>query len=293
MQKIACCSTMKKKLEHQGFIPTEDHSPVFKEWGRPIYVYMKWTQKQIVSEKGSHRIMCTKWTYRYSHWYSYGYIWYSYRLEGYTVTSLGSKLQEARDLFILCTAISPTGFPDGSVVKNSPAMQETQETQLQSPGWEYPLGEEMATYSSILAWEIPWTEEPGGLQSRGSQKSWTWLSNWAGTHITDTQNWMCSTSVQFSSVARSCPTLCNPINRSTPGFPVHHQLPEFTQTYVHQVGDAIQPSHPLSSPSPPAPNPSQHQDLFQWVNSMHEVAKVLKFQPQHQSFQWTPRTDLL
>ena len=67
----------------------------------------------------------------------------------------------------------------------------------------------------------------------------------------------------FSSVAQSCPTLCDPMNRSTPGLPVHHQLPEFTQTHVHRVGDAIQPSHPLSSPSPPAPNPSQHQSLFQ------------------------------
>ena len=70
-------------------------------------------------------------------------------------------------------------------------------------------------------------------------------------------------SVQFSSVAQSCPTLCDPMNHSTPGLPVHHQLPEFTQTLVHQVGDAIQPSHPLSSPSPPAPNPSQHHGLFQ------------------------------
>ena len=71
-------------------------------------------------------------------------------------------------------------------------------------------------------------------------------------------------SVQFSSVAQSCPTLCNPMNRSTPGLPVHYQLPDFTQTHVHRVSDAIQPSHPLSSPSPPAPNPSQHQRLFQW-----------------------------
>ena len=97
----------------------------------------------------------------------------------------------------------------------------------------------------------------------------------------------------FSSVAQLCPTLCDPINCSTPGLPVHHQLPEFTQTQAHWVGDAIQPSHPLSSPSPPAPNPSQHQGLFQWVISLHEVAKVLEFQLQHQSFQWTPRTDLL
>ena len=100
-------------------------------------------------------------------------------------------------------------------------------------------------------------------------------------------------SVQFSSVTQSCLTLCYPMNHSTPGLPVHHQLPEFTQTHVHQVGNAIQPSHPLSSPSPPAPNPSQHQGLFQWVSSSHEVAKVLAFQLQHQSFQWTPKTDLL
>ena len=70
-------------------------------------------------------------------------------------------------------------------------------------------------------------------------------------------------SVQFSLVTQSCLTLCDPINRSTPGLPVHHQLREFTQTHVHQVGDAIQPSHLLSSPSPPAPNPSQHQGVFQ------------------------------
>ena len=84
--------------------------------------------------------------------------------------------------------------------------------------------------------------------------------------------------LQFSSVTQSCPTLCDPMNRSTQGLPVQHHLPEFTQTQVHQVGDAIQPSHPLSSPFPPAPNPSQHQSLFQWVNSSHEVAKELEFQ---------------
>ena len=100
-------------------------------------------------------------------------------------------------------------------------------------------------------------------------------------------------SVQFSSVTQLCLTLCDPMNRSTSGPPVHHQHPEFTQTHAHRVGDAIQPSHPLSSPSPPAPNPSQHQGLFLWVNSLHEVAKVLEFQLQHQSFQWIPRTDLL
>ena len=83
------------------------------------------------------------------------------------------------------------------------------------------------------------------------------------------------------------------MNRSTPVLPVHHQLPEFTRTHVHRVSNAIQPSHPLLSPSPPAPNPSQHQSLFQWVNSSHEVAKVLEFQLQHQSFQRNPRAHLL
>ena len=98
---------------------------------------------------------------------------------------------------------------------------------------------------------------------------------------------------QFSSVSKSCPTPCDPIDCSTPGFPVHHQLPEFTQTHFHQVGDAIQPSHPLSCPSTLAFNLSQHQGLFQWVTSSHQVAKVLEFQLQHQSFQWIFRTDFL
>ena len=99
--------------------------------------------------------------------------------------------------------------------------------------------------------------------------------------------------LQFSSVAHLCPTLCNPMNRSTSGLPLHHQLPEFTQTHVHWVGDAIQPSHPLMSPSPPVFNLSQHQGLFKWVSSLHQVAEVLEFQLQHQSFQmntqdWSP-----
>ena len=89
---------------------------------------------------------------------------------------------------------------------------------------------------------------------------------------------------QFSSLAQSGRTLCDPMNCSTPGLPVHHQLPKLMQTHDHRVGDAIQPSHPLSSPSPPAPNPSQHQGLFQWVNSSHELAKILELQLQHQSF---------
>ena len=97
----------------------------------------------------------------------------------------------------------------------------------------------------------------------------------------------------FSSVqSLSRVQLCDLINHSSPGLPVHHQLPESTQTHVHWVGDAIQPSHPLSSPSPPAINLSQHQGLFKWVSSLHQVTKVLEFQLQHQSFQWTSKIDL-
>ena len=90
-------------------------------------------------------------------------------------------------------------------------------------------------------------------------------------------NFLLDTSVQFSSVAQSCPTLCDPMDYSTPGLPVHHQLPEFTQTPVHWVGDAIQPCHPLLPPSPPAFNLSQHQGLFKWVSSSYQAAKVFEF----------------
>ena len=93
--------------------------------------------------------------------------------------------------------------------------------------------------------------------------------------------------IQFSSVAQSCLTLCDPMNHSTPGLPVHHQLLESTQTHAHWVGDAIWPSYPLSSPSPPALSLFQHQGLFKWVSSSHQVAKVLEFQLQHPSFQCT------
>ena len=142
------------------------------------------------------------------------------------------------------------GFPDGLVVKNLPA--NAGDAGSESLGLGDPLEKEMATHSSILAWEIPWTEEPGNPW--GCEES---------DIIEQLNNSINKINTQFSSVTRSCPTLCNPINRSTPGLPVHHQLPESTQTHVHQVSDAIQPSHPLSSLSPPDPNPSQHQGLFQ------------------------------
>ena len=96
----------------------------------------------------------------------------------------------------------------------------------------------------------------------------------------------------FSSVTQSCPTLCDPMNSSMPGLPIHHQLPESTQTHVHLVDDAIQPSHYLPSPYPSVLSLSQHQGLFQQVSSSNQVAKVLELQLQHQSVQWTPRSDL-
>ena len=167
---------------------------------------------------------------------------------------------------------------------------------------------------SIFAWRIPWIEEPGRLQWGCKELETTerlqfhfsfsllHLVFLVGKHcfffFFSFRSWLyhpipfwlvmfllqnpliilwknpCISSVQFSSVAQSCLTLRNPMNSSTPGLPVHHHLPEFTQTHIHRVGDVIQPSHPLSSPSPPAPN----QSLCQWVNSSHEVAKVLEFQ---------------
>ena len=162
----------------------------------------------------------------------------------------------------------------------------------------------MATHSSILAWEIFWTEKPGGLQSMDTQKIWTQISKWtAATNAFPRllTTWLTLgklfqegithqsffppgiellyiSSAQFSSVTQPCLTHCDPMNGSTPGLPAHHQLPEFTQTHVHRVGDAIQLSYPLPSPFPPTPNPSQHQSLFQWVNSSQEVAKGLEFQ---------------
>ena len=138
-----------------------------------------------------------------------------------------------------------TGYPPqyswaslvAQLVKNPPVMRETWVGKI--PGLGRSLEKGKVTHSSTLAWRILWT-----LQSR--------MPLSLSLH-----------SVQFSSVAQSCPTLCNPMNHSTTGLPVHHQLREFSQTHVHRVSDAIQPSHPLSSPSPPAPNPSQHQSLFQ------------------------------
>ena len=149
--------------------------------------------------------------------------------------------------------------------------------------------------------EFEWTpgvgDGQGGLvccSSWGHKESdmTEWL-NWTELKCIWNFNKIDSSSVralQFSSVTQSCPTLCNPMNCSMPGLPVHHQVPESTQTHVLWVSDVI-PT--ISSPSSPALNISQHQGLFKWGSSLHQVAKVLEFQLQHQTYQWTPRTDLL
>ena len=150
------------------------------------------------------------------------------------------------------------------MVKHLPTMWETW---VWSLGWEDPLEKEMATHSSSLAWKIPWTKDPGRLQFWGSQRVG---HDWA-------------TSLSLS--------LCDIMDCSTLGFPVLHYLPEFAQTHVHWVSDAIQPPHPLLPPSLAALNLSQHQGLFQWVSSLHQMAKVLELQLQHQCFQWIFRVD--
>ena len=153
------------------------------------------------------------------------------------------------------------------MVKNLLAVQDMW---VQSLSWEDALEEGMANHSSILPWRIPWTEEPGGLQVR--------------------HNWM--TNTKFSSV-QSCLTLCNPINHSTPGLPVHHQLPEFIQTHAHRVGDAIQPSHPLSSPSPPAPQSLSASEsfpisqLFAWGGQSIGVSALASALPMNTQA-WSP-----
>jgi len=158
--------------------------------------------------------------------------------------------------------------PVAQMEKNTPAMQETW---VWSLGQEHPLEKGMAIHSRISIFKRP---PP--------------LNQFLPSYLC----WECTGDI-ISSVAQSCLTLCDPMVCRMPGLPVHHQLPELAQTHVHRVGDAIQPSHPLSFLCCPAFNLSQHQGLFQWVSSSYQVTKVLELQLQHQSFQWIFRTDFL
>ena len=155
-------------------------------------------------------------------------------------------------------------FPGGLVIKNPPA--NSGDLGL-IPGWGRSPGEGNGDPLQYSCPENPKDRGAWRLQPMGSKRVGHNLATKQQQRVYD-----------FSSVAQSCPALCDPTDCSTPGFPVHHQIPEFTQTHVHGVSDAIQPSHPLSSPSPPAFNLSQHQGFFQWVSSSHQVAKVLEFQ---------------
>ena len=185
------------------------------------------------------------------------------------------KLVMPSNLLILCCPLlPPLIFPSITVFSNDSALC------IRWPKYQRfifsisPSNE----YSGLISFRMDWLDlltVPGTLKSL--------LQHHSSVHqyhhpLYSSHVIFAISSVQFISVAQLCPTFCDPMNRSTPGLPVHHQLPTFTQTHVHWVSDAIQPSHPLSSPSLPAPNPSQHQSLFQWVNSSHEVAKVLEFQ---------------
>ena len=140
------------------------------------------------------------------------------------------------------------------------------------------------SYPPLLPSHRPYLQHPHRYTLGGTETS---------SYQPPKRDWKHIFSVQFSSVAQSCASLCDPVDYSTPGFPVHHQILELTQTHVHQVYDAIQPSHPLSCPSLSTFNLFQHQGLFQWLSSSHQVAKVLEFQLQHQSFQWIFKTDYL
>ena len=159
------------------------------------------------------------------------------------------------------------------MVKNLPAMQQT---------WVWSLGQadtletEMVTHSSIIAWEIPWTDESGRLQFMVSQRV---EKDWVTNTFTFT---VLIVLLFFSHSALSNTFQTHALH--TPGFPVLHHFLELAQTHVHRVGDAIQPSRPLSSPSLPVFNLSQHQGLFQWISSSHRVAKRLELQLQHQPF---------
>ena len=126
-------------------------------------------------------------------------------------------------------------------------------------------------------------EQTCGCQREGTRKGWIGSLRLAAASYYIYLEWITTRSYSISPIALSCPGLCDPMDCSMPGSPVHSQLPELAHTHVHRVSDATQPSHPLSSPSPPAFSLSQHQGLFQGVSSLHQLAKVLELQFQHQT----------
>ena len=184
----------------------------------------------------------------------------------------GLESQRRRDLL---TGFSPTLVKDCPVytAKQLHRQQRNTETKARCPrAMQDSCCQLTSTHSWVLWQQVGCKRGPTGRNIGHERRPYTY---------------------QFRSVSQSCSTLCDPMDCNTPGLPVHHQLLELTHTHVHRVGDAIQPSHPLSSPSPPALNLSQHQGLFQWVSSSHQAARVLELQLQHQSFQWIFRTDFL
>ena len=191
------------------------------------------------------------------------------------------------------------GFPGGTSGKELTASVRDVRDAGSIPGSRRSPGGRHSNHSTILAWRIPWTEELGGLQSIGSQRVGHNWSDLAHTH-THKHTFIfvpsASTTVLLlccCSVTKSCPTPCYSMDCSMPGFFVLHYFPEFAQTHVCWVNDSIQPSHSLLPYFPPALNLSQHQDLFQWVSSFLQVAKVLELWLYHQSFQWIFRVHFL
>ena len=168
----------------------------------------------------------------------------------------------------LCTEIVSVNFSLEWWCGSEIFTQEKQHTQPWSPD----EGKSLALHPENMSrkrWiRLEWAEQNADCRLQGRGQDTPALGGDSSLSVI---------TIQFQFSRSVCPTLCGPMNRSMPGLPVHRQLLEFTQTHIHRVGDPIQPSLPLSSPSPPAPNPSQHQGLFQWVNSSHEVARVLEF----------------
>ena len=178
-------------------------------------------------------------------------------------------------------------FPTPMILYNGREKEPEGRTGLRVQDWTYRREEAYGT-AEVLRRRVSW--DPGSRSRWGMGPVERGLWGWVGEGVESRGG---GKSHCCCSVTQSCPILCDPINYSKPGLPVHHQLLELAQSHAHWIGGAIQPSHPLLFPSPPAFNLSQHQHLLQWVKSLDQVAKVLEFQLQHQSFQWLFSTDFL